>query len=64
MVEKILEENKELDRYSRELTGADVREEDGIVHHLTKGYMSRVEMTEQCVSTALVPWLNRELYGL
>ncbi len=63
-VEKMLEEGKELDRYSRELTGTDVREEDGIVYHLTKGYMSRVEMTEQCVSAALVPWLNRQLYGI
>ena len=63
-VEKMLEEGKELGRYSRELTGELVREEDGIVYHLTKGSISRVEMTEQCVAMALVPWLNRELYGL
>jgi inosine/xanthosine triphosphatase len=64
IVEKMLEEGKELDRYSRELTGVHVREEDGIVYHLSKGSMSRVDMTEQCVAMALVPWLNRELYGL
>jgi inosine/xanthosine triphosphatase len=63
-VEKMLEEDKELDSYSRELTNAHVREEDGIVYHVTKGSMSRVEMSEQCVRMALVPWLNRELYGL
>jgi inosine/xanthosine triphosphatase len=64
IVEKMLEEGKELGRYSRELTGEHVREEDGIVYHLTKGSTSRVEMTEQCVAMALVPWLNGELYGL
>jgi inosine/xanthosine triphosphatase len=66
LVEKMLEEGKELDSYSRELTTTNVRirEEDGIVFHLTKGSMSRVEMSEQCVRMALVPWLNRELYGL
>jgi len=26
--------------------------------------VSRLQMTEQCVSMALVPWLNRKVYGL
>ena len=64
-VEKMLEEGKELDSYSRELAAnAHVREEDGVVYHLTKGSTSRVEMSKQCVRMALVPWLNHELYGL
>jgi inosine/xanthosine triphosphatase len=55
----------ELDKYAHELTGAKkIREEDGVVYHLTKGRLSRVEMTEQCVSMALVPWLNRKTFGL
>ena len=33
-----------------------------MVYGLTKGRLSRVEMTEQCVSMALVPWLNAKLY--
>jgi len=58
-------EQAELDKYAHELTGAKkIREEDGVVYHLSKGRLSRVEMTEQCVSMALVPWLNRKTFGL
>jgi inosine/xanthosine triphosphatase len=65
MVHRMQSEGSELDRYARELTGVPkVREEDGIVYHLTKGSVSRLEMTEQCVRMALVPWLNRKQYGL
>ena len=57
-------EGVELDRYSHELTRAEkISEEEGIVYHLTKGRISRLQMTEQCVSMALVPWLNGETYG-
>lgn len=55
---------EELDRYTHELTGArQVREEHGIVYHLSGKRLSRVEMTEQCVSMALIPWQNAKLYG-
>ncbi len=61
---KLREGRQELDRYAHELTGARrIREEHGIVYHLSGRRLSRVEMTEQCVSMALVPWLNRKLYG-
>ena len=40
-----------------------VREEEGIVYRLSGGRLSRAEMTEQCVSMALIPWLNVKLYG-
>ena len=54
----------ELDRYALELTGAKkVLEEHGIVYHLSRRRLSRVEMTEQCVSMALMPWLNAKVYG-
>ena len=63
-VEKLKEDNEELDRYTHELAGArKVREEEGIVYHLSKRRLSRLEMTEQCVSMALIPWLNSKLYG-
>jgi len=53
----------ELDQYALELTGAEkIREEDGVVYHLSKARLSRMEMTEQCVSMALIPWLNKEAF--
>jgi len=63
-VERMLSEGMELDRYSHELTGAEqISEEEGIVYHVSRGRVSRLQMTEQCVSMALVPWLNRAAYG-
>jgi inosine/xanthosine triphosphatase len=63
-VSKLRETPGELDRYTHELVGArKVREEEGIVYRLSKRRLSRVEMTEQCVSMALIPWLNGKLYG-
>jgi inosine/xanthosine triphosphatase len=63
-VEKLRQNREELDAYTHELAGAKkVREEEGIVHRLSGGRLSRVEMTEQCVSMALIPWLNGKLYG-
>jgi inosine/xanthosine triphosphatase len=56
--------NAELDKFAHELTGAkEISEEEGVVYHLSKGSLSRVDMTQQCVSMALIPWLNRKLYG-
>ena len=63
-VDRMRREGVELDRYSHELTGAEaITEEEGIVFHVSKGRVSRLEMTEQCVSMALIPWLNRKAYG-
>jgi non-canonical (house-cleaning) NTP pyrophosphatase len=64
-LKKMQKEGGELDRYSHELTGAEkITEEEGIVFHLTKGTTSRLQMTEQSVGMALVPWLNGETYGI
>jgi inosine/xanthosine triphosphatase len=64
-VSRLMKEGLELDRYAHEITGAKaIREEDGIVYHLTARGLTRIEMTEQCVSMALVPWLNKGTYGL
>jgi inosine/xanthosine triphosphatase len=63
-IERMRKEGMELDRYSHELTGAErITEEEGIVYHVSKGRVSRLQMTEQCVSMALIPWLNKEAYG-
>jgi inosine/xanthosine triphosphatase len=64
-VAKLKRNHEELGRYTYELTGSqEVSEEHGIVYHLSRRRLSRVEMTEQCVSMALVPWLNKRAYGL
>jgi len=63
-VSKLKRNHYELDHYTHELTGAEkVREEEGIVYHLSGRRLSRTEMTEQCVSMALIPWLNAKAYG-
>jgi inosine/xanthosine triphosphatase len=63
-VEKLRQDGGELDAYTHELAGArKVREEEGIVYRLSGRRLSRVEMTEQCVSMALIPWINAKLYG-
>jgi non-canonical (house-cleaning) NTP pyrophosphatase len=65
VVSRMRRDGRELDAYAHELTGAPkIREEEGIIYHLSKGNLSRVEMTEQCVSMALLPWVNRKAYGL
>ncbi len=53
----------ELEHFAKELTGAEkILEQHGVVYHLTKRKVSRVDMTEQCVTMALVPWLNARVY--
>jgi inosine/xanthosine triphosphatase len=62
-IDKMKREGTELDRYSHELTGAvKITEEEGIVYHLTGGRTSRLQMTEQSVGMALIPWLNKKTY--
>ncbi|MDA4122893.1 MAG: inosine/xanthosine triphosphatase [Thaumarchaeota archaeon] len=64
-IARMKEQRKELDTYSHELTGAKkIAEEEGIVYPLTKGRVSRLQMTEQSVVMALVPWLNAATYGV
>jgi len=64
-LKRMQEKGAELDEFSHELTRTEkITEEEGIVYHLTKGSTSRLEMTEESVGMALVPWLNRESYGI
>ena len=63
LVAALEDEGAELDKYARELTGAKrISEEHGVVYHLSKRRLSRVEMTDQCVSMALIPWLNKRSF--
>lgn len=63
-IRKMEKEGVELDRYSHELTGAKkISEREGIVYHLTRGRTSRLQMTEQSVGMALIPWLNKKTYA-
>ncbi len=63
-MEKLFKDGRELERWAEEVSGIDeVGDKVGLVHYLTKGEMNRAELTEQCVVTALIPWLHRDVYG-
>lgn len=63
-VEAMIKTGRELERYAEELSGIqEVGDKGGLVHHLTKGVMTRTDLTEQCVMMALIPWLHRGVYG-
>lgn len=63
-MEKLFKDGRELERWAEEVSGInEVGDKGGLVQHLTKGKMTRTELTEQCVVTALIPWLHRDTYG-
>ena len=63
-MEKLFRDGRELERWAEEVSGIkEVGDKGGLIHHLTKGKMTRTELTEQCVVTALIPWLHRDVYG-
>jgi inosine/xanthosine triphosphatase len=63
-MEKMIREGKELEQFAVELTGIqDIGDKGGLIQYLTNGQVSRADLTEQCVITALVPWLHREVYS-
>lgn len=64
LVHRMIKEKRELEFYAEELTNVkNIGDKEGIVYHLTKRTIRRVDLTEQCVMMALVPWLNRDLYN-
>ena len=64
LVRRMIKEGKELEDCAVNMTGVTaVGDKEGLVYHLTKGRVSRTNLTEQCVMMALVPWLHRDLYG-
>lgn len=59
----MIREGRELEHYAVELTGIrEIGDKGGLIHYLTNGQISRTDLTEQCVITALVPWLHKEVY--
>jgi len=63
-IEKLFRDGKELERWAEGVSGIDqIGDKGGIIQYLTKGKMSRTDLTEQCVTTALIPWLHRGIYG-
>ena len=63
-MEKLFRDGRELERWAEEVSGiSEVGDKGGLIQHLTKGKMTRTDLTEQCVTTALVPWLHKDVYG-
>ena len=64
-MERLFAEGEELERWAEKVSGVDeVGDKGGLIHFLTNGKVSRADLTEQCVVTALAPWLHRDVYGL
>jgi inosine/xanthosine triphosphatase len=62
-MEKLFEEEQELERWAEKVSGiSEVGDKGGLIHYLTNGEMSRADLTEQCVITALIPRLHPEVY--
>ncbi|HEY6283024.1 MAG TPA: inosine/xanthosine triphosphatase [Nitrososphaerales archaeon] len=63
-MEKLFSEGKELERWAESVSGiTEVGDKGGLINYLTKGKMTRTDLTEQCVVTALIPRLHRDVYG-
>ena len=46
-----------------QVTGVDdLGQKKGAVSHLSHDMLNRTENTEECVLTAMIPWMNREIY--
>ena len=64
-MDRMIKEGKELEQFAEALSGvSEIGDKGGLIHYLTKGKMTRTDLTFQCVTSALVPWLHRDLYGL
>ena len=63
-MERMMKEGKELEQFAQGLSGVNqIGDKGGLIHHLTYGRMTRADLTEQCVVTALIPWLHKDVYG-
>ena len=64
-MEKLFQDGKELERWAEKVSGIDeVGDKGGFINFLTKGAITRADLTEQCVVTALGPRFHRGIYGL
>jgi len=63
-MENLFHEGKELERWAEKVSGiSEVGDKGGLINFLTKGAMTRADLTEQCVVTALAPRLHKDVYG-
>jgi inosine/xanthosine triphosphatase len=63
-IENLFADGQELERWAERVSSInEVGDKGGLINYLTKGKMSRADLTEQCVVTALIPWLHPKLYG-
>jgi inosine/xanthosine triphosphatase len=63
-MERLFAAGEELERWAEKVSGVDgVGDKGGLIHYLTNGKVSRADLTEQCVVTALAPWLHRDVYN-
>ncbi|ADP76827.1 cytidyltransferase-related domain protein [Methanothermus fervidus DSM 2088] len=62
VIKKVME-GKEVGEIMEKFTGIkNLGEKEGAISYLSKGLLDRVENTEQCVLTAMIPWINRDYY--
>jgi inosine/xanthosine triphosphatase len=63
-IEALFREEKELERWAEKVSGInEVGDKGGLVKFLTRGTVTRADLTEQCVIMALAPRLHRDVYG-
>ena len=63
VVKAIITEGKELEKVMEEVVGGNnLGEKEGAIGTLSKGFLSRLELTEQAVFMAMIPRLNEEKY--
>ncbi len=63
-MEKLFKDGRELERWAEEVSGVkEVGDKGGLIKYLTRDRMTRTELTVQCVVTALIPWLHKDVYG-
>ncbi|WP_457549759.1 inosine/xanthosine triphosphatase [Archaeoglobus sp.] len=62
VVERALK-GEEVGKIMSEFTGIkEIGRKIGAIHYLTRGKVSRIDLTRIAVTMALIPWLNEELY--
>jgi len=63
-MEDLFREGKELERWAEKVSGInEVGDKGGLVNFLTKGAVTRADLTEQCIIMALAPRFHRDVYG-
>jgi len=64
-VKEILFKNRELDQVVDEVFGThDIGSHGGVIKLLTRGTITREDLVYQCIASALIPWINKDLYEL